>query len=1035
MKLAIIHLSDIHIESEDDFIFQHIDKFYRSCKHLINECSKLIIVITGDIAFHGKKEEYDIAYKWLHRCEEAWRKEATYLNSIEYVVVPGNHDCDFSQEDSIRELIISQVIKQDKLEDDNFAKHCLKVQSSFWEFYSKLRNEEIIPQIAWVHNIRLKLDFSIKFNCYNSAFLSQKQEAPGKLIIPENYFIKSDDVNQNLVISLFHHNTGWLTPNTPHNNKKIFEQHLYSTSNIVMCGHEHSNMHVTISNVHEFEELIYLENAAFQHNGLSEFGLFLLDSEANVIMPYTYSFQQGTYKENKGLDRPICKRQSGIILSSDWERSLDNINVPLTHIHKEHLALSDIFVFPDLEPFVGPEIKNIQYIDSSTLLDKSQSGQIVVLEGDNQSGKSSLMQMLFAAWYKKGIYPVMLYGKQIKTTSILKLFKEVYEEQYQCNEYTYDLYMQLDRNKRILLIDDFDECLINSKGKFELLKKSLLNFDRIVVTIGQQTALESLLFCVNGTDNLKHYRILSLGYQKRNDLIEKWLSIGQDEFVADKDIMFNQIKKTYDQISTLLGQQLIPSYPVFILSLLQGLNQSLGQFDVSKTSYSYCYNSLIIASLLKTGTDKDKINGVLKFLCEFAYYFYNSMCKDQSFDEKDFDKFHETYKTEYNVPYNAGKLRAILCNADLIRIVEEGCYTFAYKYVYYFLVAQKISQLINDGKENDIVQKLCDNLHKEQEANILIFLVYHNGIEKQMEDLLFASMLPFENYYPVTLNTDDSLFNRLNNIIDDIKSKIMLQNIDPKQNRNVTLRNSDKIHRELNQVHQPSEEDFEENQSLRDINNTIKIIKILGQIVKNQMETLRKEQILKLLEESYNVCFRSIAFLGEMIESSKDEFIEALLEKHKGKINIEEREIKIKVQKILYLLLYQFCLKSFANLAFSVGTSDSPETYDDIAKKIGTPAAKIISFTIKTYYNKMRLKDLKEIVNEYRNNPVIMEIIKSRVLNYVYNNYVDFKDRQKIGQICDLKIVNNGIILQNNHETGDIPYAKDYPKGRDKRYM
>ena len=83
----------------------------------------------------------------------------------------------------------------------------------------------------------------------------------------------------------------------------------------------------------------------------------------------------------------------------------------------------------------------------------------------------------------------------------------------------------------------------------------------------------------------------------------------------------------------------------------------------------------------------------------------------------------------------------------------------------------------------------------------------------------------------------------------------------------------------------------------------------------------------------------------------------------------------------------------------------------------------------------MRLKDLKEIVNEYRNNPVIMEIIKSRVLNYVYNNYVDFKDRQKIGQICDLKIVNNGIILQNNHETGDIPYAKDYPKGRDKRYM
>lgn len=58
----------------------------------------------------------------------------------------------------------------------------------------------------------------------------------------------------------------------------------------------------------------------------------------------------------------------------------------------------------------------------------------------------------------------------------------------------------------------------------------------------------------------------------------------------------------------------------------------------------------------------------------------------------------------------------------------------------------------------------------------------------------------------------------------------------------------------------PSEEDFEKNTCLRDLNNTFKIIRILGQIVKNQMETLKKEQILKLIEESYNVCFRSISF-------------------------------------------------------------------------------------------------------------------------------------------------------------------------------
>lgn len=37
----------------------------------------------------------------------------------------------------------------------------------------------------------------------------------------------------------------------------------------------------------------------------------------------------------------------------------------------------------------------------------------------------------------------------------------------------------------------------------------------------------------------------------------------------------------------------------------------------------------------------------------------------------------------------------------------------------------------------------------------------------------------------------------------------------------------------------------------------------------------------------------------------------------------------------------------------------------DIADKIGSPAAKIITFTIKTIYGKMRLADLQDIVNEY----------------------------------------------------------------------
>ena len=655
----------------------------------------------------------------------------------------------------------------------------------------------------------------------------------------------------------------------------------------------------------------------------------------------------------------------------------------------------------------------MQYVDSETLLGDTIPERVIILEGESQSGKSSLLQMLYSSWYKDGVFSLLLRGKDIKHYNINDLCKCAYKQQYQNKISSYELFMQLDRNKRILIIDDFDKSLINAENKSKLLDNALCNFEKIIITKDQQIDLRNLLLYANNTEDTKLFRILSLGCQKRNLLIEKWIRLGQDEMILSDEMLLDQIKRTYDQISVLLGQQLIPSYPVFILSLLQGLNQAIAHFDVSKTSYAYCYNSLIIASLLKSGTDKEKINGVMKFLCEFSYSHYDRKRNNKFFSINEFNSFYQDYQSDYNVPYSKEKLLSTLDNAGLIRSVDGDSYSFAYKYVYYFLVAQKISNLINENKADGIVQDLCNNLHKEQEANILIFLVYHNGTEKQMEDLLFASMLPFENYEPITLDLDDPLFQGVNDIVDDIKTKVLLENVDPKQNREISLRESDKMHRQIEKRHHPTEEELESNSCLRDLNNTIKIIKILGQIVKNQIETLKKNQIIKLLEESYNVCFRSIAFFSTMIESSKDEIIDYLIEENKKKNIINEEQIRIRVQKLLHVLLYQFCLQSFTNLSRSVGTSNVPDIYDTIADKFGTPAAKIISFTIKTYYNKMHLADLEKIVLEYKNNPVVMEIVKARVLHYVYNNYVDSTVRQKIGQLCQLKLVDNGVILKN----------------------
>ena len=108
----------------------------------------------------------------------------------------------------------------------------------------------------------------------------------------------------------------------------------------------------------------------------------------------------------------------------------------------------------------------------------------------------------------------------------------------------------------------------------------------------------------------------------------------------------------------------------------------------------------------------------------------------------------------------------------------------------------------------------------------------------------------------------------------------------------------------------------------------------------------------------------------------------------------------------LFLLGYKMCLTSFANLASSVGTSSLKSIYDSVAEKIGSPAAKLISFTIKTYYDRMNVRELEALMGEYKDNPVAIHIIKARVANHLYNNYVSFDKKQKICSICNMKLIN-----------------------------
>lgn len=215
MKILIISLSDIHFTKDENKILYRIDKIFDAIKNLETNLKKIILLISGDITYSGKSDEYFLAYYFLENITE---KLKAYCNcDVEVIPSPGNHDCDFrDDEKNLRRISIEDIYKN---EDLNLDSHLIEFLSSpltdFFEFRNNLnsfKNLKYDHKLIYQYNFQLDPDFSIKINCYNTAWLSQVKEQQGKLYFPISYLPQESEFNvSNLTLSLLHHPYNWYT--------------------------------------------------------------------------------------------------------------------------------------------------------------------------------------------------------------------------------------------------------------------------------------------------------------------------------------------------------------------------------------------------------------------------------------------------------------------------------------------------------------------------------------------------------------------------------------------------------------------------------------------------------------------------------------------------------------------------------------------------------------------------------------------------------------------------------------------------------
>lgn len=203
-----------------------------------------LLFLTGDIAFSGKKEEYDLAEDFVRKLCSGLKIESGRL-----CVIPGNHDIDLDCEEDA--FIGARCTLQNTPEVDRFLgnegrrKTIFARQAAFREFVNKvapLSGEPISP-ISYTHSRIIQVGtLRIRVLLLDSAWLAQGgSEDVGALVVGEKQVHdccckdESSEVGF-LTFALLHHPVAWL---------KEFEQVsienlLIRNAQICLQGHVHS---------------------------------------------------------------------------------------------------------------------------------------------------------------------------------------------------------------------------------------------------------------------------------------------------------------------------------------------------------------------------------------------------------------------------------------------------------------------------------------------------------------------------------------------------------------------------------------------------------------------------------------------------------------------------------------------------------------------------------------------------------------------------------------------------------------------------
>ena len=194
----------------------------------------------------------------------------------------------------------------------------------------------------------------------------------------------------------------------------------------------------------------------------------------------------------------------------------------------------------------------------------------------------------------------------------------------------------------------------------------------------------------------------------------KWYLLGRS-LTHDESELQRQAFLAERLINELIGKNLTPSYPIYILFMLQQIEAQTPLETTSATgSYGFLYKSLLTTALSASSQLAIDLDTQYSYLAELAYHVFRNHAL--YINKDDFYDWHQEFCERYGLRLNLINMQSSFSSAGILETHDHKI-SFKYPYVYYYFIGRYFRDNLDDKEVKLYIDAMSKRLHHTEKIS------------------------------------------------------------------------------------------------------------------------------------------------------------------------------------------------------------------------------------------------------------------------------------------------------------------------------